>query len=183
MMRGVSTWSVATRKDGELAVESHPVVSWAARHRALRLPVIRGVVALGQSMSIGFRALEVSANAQAKPDEKPMTKGTWAFTIVAALALAIGLFFVLPVALTSFIKGWLGSSVLFWLVEGAVRTAIFLVYLTVLSRQRDLRRLFQYHGAEHQVIAAYEAGLELTPVNAQGFSRLHPRCGTSFLLV
>src|SRR3954465_7839669 len=158
MMRGVSTWAVATRKDGAIAVESHPVVSWAARHRALRLPVIRGVVALGQSMSIGFKAPENGAHAQAKPDEKPMTKGTWAFTIVAALALAIGLFFVVPVTLTSLVKGWLRSSVLFWIVEGALRTALFLGYLTVLSRQRDLRRLFQYHGAEHQVIAAYEAG-------------------------
>jgi uncharacterized protein YqhQ len=181
MMRGVSTWAVATRSDGKIAVESHPVVSWAARHRALRLPVVRGVVALGQSMSIGFKALEISANAQAEPDQKPLTKGTWAVTIVAALALAIGLFFVVPVALTSLVKGWLGSSVLFWLVEGALRTAIFLVYLTVLSRQRDLRRLFQYHGAEHQVISAYEAGVPL--VEARRFSRLHPRCGTSFLLV
>src|SRR6478609_5969804 len=118
MMRGVSTWAVATRKDGEIAVESNPVVSWAARHRALRAPVIRGVVALGQSMSIGFKALEVSANAQANPGDKELSKTTWAFTIVAALVLAIGLFFVVPVALTSLIKGWLGSSVLFWLVEG-----------------------------------------------------------------
>src|SRR4051794_22163117 len=183
MMRGVSTWSVATRKDGEIVVESHPVVSWTRRSRALRWPVIRGVVALGQSMSIGFKALEVSANAQASPDEKPMGKGTWAFTIVAALALAIGLFFVVPVALTSLVKGWLGSSVLFWLVEGLLRTTIFLGYLTVLSRQKDLRRLFQYHGAEHQVISCYEAGLPLEVGNAQRFSRLHPRCGTSFLLV
>ena len=181
MMRGVSTWAVATRKGGVIAVESHPVVSWAARHRALRLPVVRGVVALGQSMSIGFKALELSAARQAKPGDKEMTKGTWALTIVAALALAIGLFFVVPVTLTSLIKGWLGSSLLFWLVEGVLRTAIFLVYLTLLSRQRDLRRLFQYHGAEHQVIAAYEAGVPLT--DAGRFSRLHPRCGTSFLLV
>jgi uncharacterized protein YqhQ len=183
MMRGVSTWAVATRKDGALAVESHPVVSWAARHRALRLPVVRGVVALGQSMQIGFKALEVSANAQSQPDEKPVGKGTWAFTIVAALALAVGLFFVVPVLLTSLIKGWLGSSILFWLVEGVVRTGIFLGYLTLLSRQKDLRRLFQYHGAEHKTISAYEAGLDLVPVNVQRFSRLHPRCGTSFLLV
>src|SRR4051812_9600033 len=181
MMRGVSTWAVATRKDGAIAVESQPVVSWAARHKALRLPVVRGVVALGQSMSIGFKALEVSAKAQAEPDEKELTKGTWALTVVAALVLAIGLFFVVPVALTSLVKGWLGSSVLFWLVEGLLRTAIFLAYLTVLSRQRDLRRLFQYHGAEHQVISAYEAGVPLT--QARRFSRLHPRCGTSFLLV
>ena len=75
MMRGVSTWSVATRKDGEIAVESHPVVSWTRRSRALRWPVIRGVVALGQSMSIGFKALEISANAQAEPDEEPITQG------------------------------------------------------------------------------------------------------------
>src|SRR4051812_10485099 len=183
MMRGVSTWSVATRKDGEIAVESHPVVSWVTRHRALRLPVVRGVVALGQSMAIGFKALEASANAQAKPEDEPIGKGTWAFTIVAALALAIGLFFVVPVMLTSLIKGWLGSSLLFWLVEGVLRTGIFLGYLTLLSRQRDLRRLFQYHGAEHKVISCYEAGLELEVSNAQRFSRLHPRCGTSFLLV
>ncbi len=183
MMRGVSTWAVATRKDGEIAVESHPVVSWTRRSRALRWPVIRGVVALGQSMSIGFKALEASANAQADPDEEPIAKTTWALTIVAALALAVGLFFVVPVLLTSVIKGWLGSSLLFWLVEGLLRTVIFLGYIVLLSRQKDLRRLFQYHGAEHKVISTYEAGLELTPANAQGFSRLHPRCGTSFLLV
>jgi uncharacterized protein YqhQ len=184
MMRGVSTWSVATRKDGEIAVESHPVVSWTRRSRALRWPVIRGVVALGQSMAIGFKALEVSANAQAPEDEEPISKRAWALTIVAALALAVGLFFVVPVVLTSLIKGWLGdSALLFWLVEGCVRTTIFLGYLALLSRQKDLRRLFQYHGAEHKVISCYEAGLPLTPANAQGFSRLHPRCGTSFLLV
>jgi uncharacterized protein YqhQ len=201
MMRGVSTWAVAVRKPlpdqvadgrevdgdeaplGEITIESHPVVSWTRRSRALRWPVIRGVVALGQSLSIGFKALEVSANAQADPDEKPISKGMWAGTMIAALALAIGLFFVVPVLLTSIIKGWLGSAFLFWLVEGVLRTAIFLGYITVLSRQRDLRRLFEYHGAEHKVISCYEAGLPLTPANAQGFSRLHPRCGTSFLLV
>jgi uncharacterized protein YqhQ len=183
MMRGVSTWAVATRKDGEIAVESYPVVSWTSRSRVLRWPVIRGVVALAQSMSIGFKALEISANAQAPADQEPITKRQWALTIVAALALAVGLFFIVPVVLTSLIKGWLGSSLLFWLVEGVVRTAIFLGYLTLLSRQRDLKRLFQYHGAEHKVISCYEAGLPLTPADAQGFSRLHPRCGTSFLLV
>ena len=182
-MRGVSPRSVATRKDGEIAVESYPVVSWTRRSRVLRRPVIRGVVALGQSMSIGFKALEISANAQAPEDAKPITKAQWAFTIVAALALAVGLFFVIPVVLTSLIKGWLGSSLLFWLVEGCVRTAIFLAYLALLSRKKELRRLFQYHGAEHKVISCYEVGRPLTPANAQGFSRLHPRCGTSFLLV
>ena len=84
MMRGVSTWAVATRKDGEIAVESHPVVSWVTRSRVLRWPVIRGVIALAQSLSIGFKALEISANAQAAEDEEPIGKGTWALTIVAA---------------------------------------------------------------------------------------------------
>src|SRR4051812_43498571 len=184
MMRGVSTWAVAVRKpDGEVAVESHPVVSWVRRSRALRWPVVRGVVALGQSLAIGFKALEVSANAQSAPEEEEISKGMWAGTVVAALALAIGLFFVVPVALTSLIKDRLDSAVLFWLVEGLLRTAIFLGYLTVLSRQRDLRRVFEYHGAEHKVIACFEAGEPLAPETAQRFSRLHPRCGTSFLLV
>jgi uncharacterized protein YqhQ len=156
------------------------------RHRLLRLPILRGVVALGESLVIGFRALEVSANAQLPPEEdqaQEIPRGVWAGTIVVALALAVVLFFLIPVGVTSLIKGQLGSSFLFWLVEGLLRTGIFLGYLLLLSRVRDLRRVFEYHGAEHKTISCFEAGLPLTPVNAQRFSRLHPRCGTSFLLV
>jgi uncharacterized protein YqhQ len=184
MMRGVSTWAVAMRApSGDTVVESSPIVAWARGRKVLRLPVVRGVAALAQSLQIGFKALERSAATQAGPDEKELSKGAWAGTVVVALAVAIGLFFVVPVLLTSLIKDTLGSGVAFWLVEGLIRTTIFLGYLTLLSRQRDLRRLFQYHGAEHKVIACYEAGMPLTPANAQRFSRLHPRCGTSFLLV
>ena len=89
----------------------------------------------------------------------------------------------MPVGLTSLFKDQLGSAFLFWLVEGVLRTSIFLGYLWLLSRMRDLRRVFEYHGAEHKTISCYEAGLPLTPENAQRFSRLHPRCGTSFLLI
>ena len=103
--------------------------------------------------------------------------------MLISLVFAIGLFFVAPVGLTSLIRHQLGSSWLFWLVEGLLRTAIFLGYLTLLSRIRDLRRVFEYHGAEHKVISCYEAGDELTPERASRYSRLHPRCGTSFLLV
>ena len=103
--------------------------------------------------------------------------------MLISLVFAIGLFFVAPVGLTSLIRDQLGSSWLFWLVEGLLRTAIFLGYLTLLSRIRDLRRVFEYHGAEHKVISCYEAGDELTPERASRYSRLHPRCGTSFLLV
>ena len=107
----------------------------------------------------------------------------WVGTVVVAVAMAVVLFFLIPVGLTSLIQGQLNSSVLFWVVEGLVRTTLFLGYMLLLSRIRDLRRVFEYHGAEHKTISCFEAGLALTPVNAQRFSRLHPRCGTSFLLV
>jgi uncharacterized protein YqhQ len=185
MMRGVSTWAVAVRKEdsGEIDVQSFPLVSWTRRHRLLRLPVIRGVVALVESLNIGFKALGLSANVQLPEDEEPISGPMWVGTIVVALLFAVGLFFVVPVGLTSLFKDQLGSAFLFWLVEGVVRTAIFLAYLWVISRLPDLRRVFEYHGAEHKTISCFEAGLDLTPENAQRFSRLHPRCGTSFLLI
>jgi uncharacterized protein YqhQ len=177
---------------GEIEVSTYPLQSALRRHRWLRLPILRGIVALGESLGIGFKALGVSANAQlaaageADGEEgEPMeiSGGVWAGTIVIALVFAIGLFFLVPLGLTSLIKHQLNSSALFWIVEGLVRTAIFLAYMVLLSRLRDLRRVFQYHGAEHKTISCFEAGLPLTPVNAQRFSRLHPRCGTSFLLI
>jgi uncharacterized protein YqhQ len=184
MMRGVSTWAVAVRRDGgDVDVQSFPLTSWARRHRVLRWPVVRGVVALAESLAIGFRALGVSANAQLPEDEEPLSGGAWAGTIAVALIFAVGLFFVVPVGLTSLIKDRLGSAFLFWLVEGLLRTAIFLGYLWLMSRLRDLRRVFEYHGAEHKAISCFEADEPLEPESAQRFSRLHPRCGTSFLLV
>jgi uncharacterized protein YqhQ len=216
MMRGVSNWAVAVRKPseeqlsegelspeeaalGEIEVSTFPLDSAMKRHRLLRLPIVRGIAALGGSLVIGFRALEISANAQLPPEQKDdapvedsgegeaksdeIPKAVWAGTVVVALVFAIVLFFLIPVGLTSLIKDQLGSSFLFWLIEGVVRTTIFLGYMLLLSRLRDLRRVFEYHGAEHKTISCFEAGLPLTPVNAQRFSRLHPRCGTSFLLV
>jgi uncharacterized protein YqhQ len=184
MMRGVSTWAVAVRKpEGDIDVQSFPLVSWTKRHRLLRWPVIRGVVALVESLNIGFKALGMSANAQLDEEEEPISGAMWFGTVVVALLFAVGLFFVVPVGLTSLFKDQLGSALVFWLVEGVVRTAIFLGYIVLLARLRDLRRVFEFHGAEHKTISCYEAGLELTPENAQRFSRLHPRCGTSFLLI
>ena len=222
MMRGVSNWAVAVRKPtveqedegrlavngnstepplGEIEVTTLPLDSAMRRHRLLRLPIVRGVVALGGSMVIGFRALEIAANAQLPPEEvedgaqaedgvqaseaqeQEIPRAVWAGTVIVAVVLAIVLFFLIPVGLTSLIKHQLGSSILFWVVEGVIRTSLFLGYMLLLSRVRDLRRVFEYHGAEHKTISCYEAGLELTPANAQRFSRLHPRCGTAFLLV
>jgi len=204
MMRGVSNWAVAVRKPtaeqlsagelspeeaalGEIELSTFPLDSAMKRHRLLRLPIVRGVVALHGGVPIGFRALEVSANAQlpaeAEEEKQEIPRAVWAGTVVVALVLAIVLFFLIPVGVTSLIKHQLGSSFLFWLVEGVVRTSLFLGYMLLLSRVRDLRRVFEYHGAEHKTISCFEAGLPLTPANAKRFSRLHPRCGTSFLLV
>jgi uncharacterized protein YqhQ len=205
MMRGVRNWAVAVRKPaedrpqdgpvtgesgsreavglGEVSVKCFPLVSSARRRRIYRLPVIRGVAALVESLGIGLRALGISANAQLPEAEQEITGGAWVGTVVVAVVFAIGLFFVVPVGLTSLIKHQLGSSVLFWAVEGVLRTSIFLGYLLLLSRIRDLRRVFEYHGAEHKVISCYEAEDELTPDRAKLYSRLHPRCGTSFLLI
>jgi uncharacterized protein YqhQ len=209
MMRGISTWAVAVRKPaldstvpgeipsalGEISVSRQHLDTHSTRsgwRRVYRLPVVRGVVALVGSLAIGMKALAISANAQippeegADPDAEPddvISGGIWFGTVLISLVFAIGLFFVAPVGLTSLIRGQLGSSWLFWLVEGLLRTAIFLGYLVLLSRIRDLRRVFEYHGAEHKVISCYEAGDELTPERASRYSRLHPRCGTSFLLV
>ncbi|MGO9954589.1 MAG: DUF1385 domain-containing protein [Solirubrobacteraceae bacterium] len=194
MMRGVSTWAVAVRKPppaqaapsgalGEIAVQSFPIASSSRRRWVYRLPVLRGVAALIESLGVGLRALTISANAQLPDADMELSGGVWFGTVLVSVAFAIGLFFVVPVGLTSLIKHQLGTPVLFWLVEGVVRTTIFLGYLLLLSRVRDLRRVFEYHGAEHKVISCFEAGDELTPARAGLYSRLHPRCGTSFLLI
>jgi uncharacterized protein YqhQ len=203
MMRGVSTWAVAVRKPspeqleeghrleateaalGEIEVVSEPLVSALKRHRWLRLPIVRGVAALVESLKIGFRALGISANAQLEAEETDakIGGGTWAGTVVLSIVLAVGLFFLLPVGIASLLRHYLPNSIVFVLVEKAIRITIFVGYLWLISRMRDLQRVFQYHGAEHKTISCYEAGKELTPENAQGFSRLHPRCGTSFLLI
>jgi uncharacterized protein YqhQ len=168
---------------GEIAVTSFPIISRARKRRLYRLPVLRGVVALVESLGLGLKALGISANAQLPEEDQQISSGAWMGTVVVSVVFAVGLFFVVPVGATSLIKHQLGSSWLFWLVEGVLRTAIFLGYLLLLSRIRDLRRVFEYHGAEHKVISCYEADDKLTPERAKLYSRLHPRCGTSFLLV
>ena len=185
-MRGPSAWSVAVRKpDGEIAEVNRPISSALARHRWLRLPVVRGVVALGESLAIGFRALAISANyaAQEEGSEEPtkeLTRGQLLFAFAIAIGFALLLFKVSPALITNWlpIEGTSG----FVVVEGLIRVAIFVVYLSLISLLPDLRRVFQYHAAEHKAINAYEAGAELEPETVQRHSRLHVRCGTAFLL-
>src|ERR671935_517042 len=184
MMRGVSTWAVAVRKpDGEIDVTSHPFVSVLKRHRFYRLPLVRGVVALVESLKIGLQALGISTNAQLEEEDQQVSGGAWAGTVAFSLALAVGIFFLLPVGITSIFRHSIPNGIEFVLIEKAIRITIFVGYLWAISRIADLQRVFEYHGAEHKTISCYEAGLPLTPEHAQRFSRLHPRCGTSFLLI
>ena len=168
---------------GPIEVHTESFESAMKRRKVFRLPIVRGVVALYESLKIGMQALGISANAQLEEPEDEISGKTWGFTIFLSLAFAIGLFFVLPVTVASIWKDQLGSSVTFVLVEKLIRITIFLGYLWAISHIKDLRRVFEYHGAEHKVISCYEAGQPLTPENAQKFSRLHVRCGTSFLLI
>jgi uncharacterized protein YqhQ len=217
MMRGPSNWAVAVRKpNGQIAQVARPVTSPMTRHWALRLPIVRGIVALGEALTIGFRALAISANyaaqdaagteaqtdARAKParpevgtasgasanyavqegDEEvstELTRGQLIFAFAIAIGFALLLFKVGPALITNWIgidAGW------FVIVEGLIRVTIFVLYLTLISLLPDLRRVFQYHAAEHKAINAYEAGEELEPARVQRFSLIHPRCGTAFLL-
>ena len=187
MMRSPSNWALAVRKpDGEIAEHTRSIKSPMARHRVFRLPVIRGVVALGESLAIGFRALAISANYAAQEEGEDgevsteLSRGSLIFAFAIAIGFAIALFKVTPALITSWLPidgtGW------FVIVEGVVRVTIFILYLCLISLLPDLRRVFQYHGAEHKAINALEAGAELEPERVQRFSLIHPRCGTAFLL-
>ncbi|TML59539.1 MAG: DUF1385 domain-containing protein [Actinobacteria bacterium] len=190
MMRGPSNWAVAVRKpDGDIAHVNQPIKSPMARHLIFRLPVIRGVIALGESLAIGFRALAISANyaaAETKEGEEgeevatELTRAQLIFAFAIAIGFAILLFKVSPALITD----WIGIKRTGWfvLVEGGIRVTIFVLYLSLISLFPDLRRVFQYHAAEHKAINAYEAGEELKPEVVQRFSQIHPRCGTAFLL-
>jgi len=187
MMRGPSNWALAVRKpDGEIAEVNQPIRSVMARHWFFRLPVVRGIIALGESLAIGFRALAISANYAAQEEgedgevQTELSRGAIIFAFAIAIGFALILFKVTPALITS----WLPIDATGWfvVVEGLIRVGLFIAYLLVISLLPDLRRVFQYHAAEHKVINAYEAGEELVPERVQKFSLIHPRCGTAFLL-
>jgi len=184
MMRGVANWSLAVRRpDKTIGLHDWPLVSWMVRYPILKLPVLRGVVGLVESLVIGVRALTLSANESLGEEEQPLGKKEMGVTLIVAFAFAIGLFFLAPLFLTGLLKGWVGTGWGFWVVEGIVRVAIFVAYLLVVTQIPDLRRVFEYHGAEHMSIHALEHGDELTVDNVSRYKTLHLRCGTSFLLV
>jgi uncharacterized protein YqhQ len=187
MMRGPSNWTLAVRKvDGEIATVERDIESVMLRHRFFRLPIIRGIIALGESLAIGFRALAISANyaAQEEDDDDEVSteigRGALIFAFAVAIGFALVLFKVTPALITSWLP--IDHTGQFVVIEGLIRVSIFILYLVLISFLPDLKRVFQYHAAEHKAINAYEAGEELTPETVQRYSLIHPRCGTAFLL-
>lgn len=193
MMRGPENWAVAVRlpethpeRPGEIAVRSEPAPPIGGTGRLSKLPILRGSVALVDSLRLGIAALRHSLelSEEGTVSDRKLTGPVWAGTVAAGLGLAVVLFFLLPAALTKLLATWvIDGSLAFVVVEKVIRLSVFIAYLWAVSRMAHLQRVFQYHGAEHQSISCYEAGLPLTPENAGRQSLLHPRCGTSFLLL
>ena len=181
MIRGENTWAVSIRTpEGDIETEVHDAPSWAQRWS--KIPLLRGVMALGESMALGFKALSWSANAQL-PEEEQISSKAMGWTIGVSLSLFVGIFIVLPAVAANGFGNVLGLSG-FWyhVAEGVLRLSIFFGYLLLIGCLKDIKRVFQYHGAEHKAIAAYENDVPLTPESAQRFTTMHVRCGTNFLL-
>ena len=201
MMRGPKDIATAVRKsDGTIVIDQKPVSSFVTKYKLNKIPLVRGVFSFVDSLVTGMKCLMFSADQMDLEDDddyKPSKFETWLenkfgdkvkdiaiyFAVVVAIFFSIGLFMLLPNALASLVSVFIKSRVVLNVTEGVMRMAIFLGYLLLVSRMKDIQRVFEYHGAEHKTIATYESGMELTVENARKHSRLHPRCGTSFLLI
>jgi len=193
MMRSPHAFTVAVRKGGkpgaEIALLKETLQPIGERFPLLKKPVLRGSVVLFEAMVLGVRALNFSANEAIEDDngkQEEISPLAMAGTMVLALAFALGLFLALPLVLTQLLGSQYSAfkgNVLFNLTDGAIRVGLFLGYVSGISFMKDIRRVFEYHGAEHKAIGAYEAGEQLTVENARKYTCIHPRCGTSFLMV
>ncbi len=195
MMRAPRAVAIAVRRpDGEIVVKTELAIPLSERFPIVKLPIIRGAVALFTSLIIGIKALNFSANeamTEEEKDKEGIKEGggelsSWAMagTMTVAFGFGICLFFLFPLYLTKLMTPVIGdNNIIFNLVDGVIRVIVFLAYIWAISRMSDIQRVFQYHGAEHKSIFAFEAGEELTIENVRRYSRLHPRCGTSFLLI
>lgn len=192
MMRGPASWSVACRKpDSTIVVESHPLPTLAQRHPWLKWPLMRGVLVLGESLAIGLKALMISATyaMDDAAEEEQLSDKQLGWTMGVSMVVFSAIFIMLPVFGTRLVESFVGNlsedrPLLFNLVEGALRLGIFVGYLLLISRFKDVRRVFQYHGAEHKTIYAYENGDPLIPREIDdNYSTLHVRCGTNFLFI
>jgi uncharacterized protein YqhQ len=184
MMRGRDLWAIAVRQpDGDIHLESHDINSIAKRFPILARPGFRGIIALGQALAIGVKALTISANHSVEEKEK-LSPRQMAVSMTLALILFVGLFIVFPAFVSNFAKDRVSSGVLLNVAEGVFRVLLFLGYLWLIGRMKEIRRVFQYHGAEHKTIAAYEHDdTWSSPDSVDRYSTLHVRCGTNFLLI
>jgi len=188
MMRSLSGYSVAVRQpDGGVAIKKDKLVSIAKKYPFLKFPVLRGSVVLIQSLILGMRALNYSASvvSEGEEGEPEMSNAAIAGTMAMALVLAVGVFILAPLGLTNLIRNYLlpgMGNITYNIVDGVIRALFFFIYILSISFMNEIRRVFQYHGAEHKTVYTFEAGEELTVENARVKSTLHPRCGTSFLM-
>ena len=191
MMRAPRSVAIAVRRpSGEIVVKRDLVVPLSERYPLVKLPIVRGAVALFSSLIVGIKALNFSANEALVEEEngKKEELSSWAMagTMAVAFGFAILLFFIFPLYATKMLTQLAlisDNNIVFNLVDGVIRVAVFLLYVWSISLMKDIQRVFQYHGAEHKSIFAFEAGEDLTIDNVRRHSRLHPRCGTSFLLI
>lgn len=196
MMKNEDRYAVSVRKpDGEIETKTERYMSISDKYSVLKLPVLRGVVNFAESMVVGMKTLTYSADFIEDGEEEPSRLEQWlnrhfsekwegvlmGGIVVLSFAIAIGLFMVLPYFLSNIFEGFGMSRPAVLLLEGLIRVGIFLGYIILISRMNDIKRVFMYHGAEHKTINCLEAGEELTPENVMKYSRLHKRCGTSFL--
>jgi Predicted metal-dependent enzyme len=184
MMRGRTTVAMSVRPpSGEIRTYSEALPAALTRGRWLKLPFVRGVLVLYEALVIGTRMLMRSAAIAAEGEDVQIGKGTLAVTMIVSLGLAVGLFFVLPLFLSTFAQRATESDMLANLAEGGIRLAIFVAYISLVGMTAEIRRVFAYHGAEHKAISAHEARRPLTPDEVDRFSTAHTRCGTTFLLI
>lgn len=186
MMRGKHTQAMCARlEDGRIVSEVEEFTLLSQRNKFLGLPLVRGVCSMVDSLISGMQAIVWSTNVSLAEDEEEeeLSPMEIAVTLIISLGLGVLLFFLLPVVIAHFLQPLIPGNFLQNIFEGIVRVGVFLLYLVLITRMKEIRRVFQYHGAEHKTIHCYEAGEELTPENAMKHTRLHPRCGTSFLFI
>lgn len=184
MMRAPAAWAVAVRRpDGVIEAISHDLPRLTARSKLAKVPLFRGVMVLIESLQLGFKALSWSAEKSGEEDEE-ISKKEIVGAMVFAVFLAVGLFAVLPVVTAKWLAGFVGDgSITFVVIDGVIRIGLIVGYVWLISRSKEIQRVFQYHGAEHKTIHAYENGRPLDVESIQEYSPRHPRCGTSFLII
>ncbi|WP_343073787.1 DUF1385 domain-containing protein [Atribacter laminatus] len=184
MMRSPWKISIAVRKpNGTIVtdIKEKPILS--KTNKFFALPIVRGVVNMVDSLIIGLKALSLSATLAMDEEEEKLSAFDLSIAMLLAFGLFVGLFIALPTFLTSRIDHYIHSTILYNIVEGLIRVTIFLLYLYIISRMKDIKRIFEYHGAEHKTIFAYENGKELTLENIRKYTTHHPRCGTNWLMI